>query len=114
MYDLYFILRICNQHLLLPEAHIEDDCSIAIFSFMVMLNLLLTVQGVIKMMFFCRVSEKFGKLVQLVGQCLVDIVQFTIFFTGWICLFSILYRILGMGIASGTYPHLGIQSTFFI
>ena len=67
LYCLYFILRISNQHLLLPETHIEDDCPIGIFSFMVMLNLLLIVQGFIKMMFFLRVSEKFGKLVQLVG-----------------------------------------------
>lgn len=57
-------------------------------------------------MFFLRISEKFGLLVDLVAQALSDAVPFTVFLIMWIILFTILFRILGFEIDGGDYSSL--------
>ena len=55
------------------------------------MNCLLVCAGFMKTMFFMRISEKFGLLVDLVAQALVDSVPFTVFLIMWLLLFSTLF-----------------------
>ena len=72
----------------------------------VIFNSLLLVFSVIKILFFLRVNEAFGLLVQLLMQVLVDLTAFVTFFISWLFLFSMCYRIAGATVDQGDYPHV--------
>ena len=41
-----------------------------------------------KIMYFLRIYYKYGKVVRLVGVCIVDVLPFSMFFFGWVIVFS--------------------------
>lgn len=78
-------------------------------SLMVILNIILIVTMSIKQMSYLRIFDNFGSLVQLFGQCLIDVFTFLIFFVGFIFFFSLLFHVLGVEINNEDYPYLTIQ-----
>ena len=68
-----------------------------------LLNSAMIIQAFVKVMFYLRIQEGFGLLVDLVSECLTDAVPFTVFLGMWICLFSVLFRLLGLEIATDDY-----------
>jgi hypothetical protein len=54
-------------------------------------------------MFFLRINEGFGLLVDLVSECLVDAIPFSIFLVMWIGLFTVLFRLVGLEIETDDY-----------
>lgn len=59
-------------------------------------NSLLLVASIFKLMFFLRVNQTFGMLVQLVLQVVLDFRHFLFFMIVWIIAFSFLYRVSGI------------------
>lgn len=57
--------------------------------------------GVIKSMFFGKIDEVFGQLVELISKVMLKMRYFVIFFITWEFLFSWLYRIAGVEIKKG-------------
>ena len=72
----------------------------------IIFNSLLLVFSTVKGLFFMRVNEYFGMLVQLLMQVLIDLVAFIVFFITWIILFCFLYKISGTGVPADDYPHV--------
>jgi hypothetical protein len=60
------------------------------FSIMI-LQLIIVICGFIKILYFIRIYESYGFLVQMVGETCVEIVPFMVFFTLWILFFSVCY-----------------------
>lgn len=58
-------------------------------------NVILTILIVFKLMFFMRIYDKLGMLVELVKRVSIDVLPFTIFLLIWLIAFSILYCTLG-------------------
>ena len=65
-------------------------------------------------MFFLRINEGFGLLVDLVSECLVDAIPFSIFLAMWIGLFTVLFRLVGLEIETDDYDQLGRGSIYAI
>ena len=79
---------------------------------MSLLNCFIVCQSFLKIMFFLRVFEQFGLLVDLVAQALSDSIPFTCFLIMWLILFSLLFRILGFEIDDGDYSSMGQASIY--
>ena len=66
-------------------------------------------------MFYMRISEGFGLLVDCVSNCLSACVPFTAFLIMWMLLFTILFRVEGMGVDTGDYgPGLNKIAVYII
>ena len=77
----YFARRIsCNQD-------ISEEVN------MILINVFMIICAFLKLLFFVRVFEDFGQLVQLVSTCVKDIRVFMVFLVSWIVFFSILFSI---------------------
>lgn len=81
---------------------------------MALLNSAMVVQGFLKVMFFLRIHDGFGLLVDLVAECLVDAVPFTVFLMMWVGLFTVLFRLQGLEIAADDYDQLGPMAIYTI
>jgi hypothetical protein len=73
------------------------------------LSVMILIQSMMKVMFFLRVNADFGLLVQLIGQCLSDVQQFTGFLIVWIFFFVVQSLILGVRIEADDYSGLGFK-----
>ena len=67
------------------------------------LHFIIITQAFIKVMFYLRISEGFGLLVDCVSNCLEACIPFTAFLILWMILFAILFRVQGMGVDTGDY-----------
>jgi hypothetical protein len=65
-------------------------------------------------MFFLRINEGFGLLVDLVAECLEDAIPFSVFLLMWIGLFTVLFRLVGLEIEPDEYEHLGRGAIYLI
>jgi hypothetical protein len=65
-------------------------------------------------MFFLRIREGFGLLVDLVSECLVDAIPFTVFLLMWIALFAVLFRLQGLEVAADDYELLDKMAIYGI
>ena len=74
--------------------------------FWVIMNSMVICQGVMKFLYLLRVFEKFGLLVNLIIQVVIDVIFFGIFFFSWIVLLGFLFRIAGIEVDSEDYPHV--------
>ena len=59
--------------------------------YVILLQLILVVFGFLKILFFIRIYESYGFLVQMVGLTMIQLVPFTLFFLMWIALFSVCF-----------------------
>lgn len=82
--------------------------------FWIVMNSLLLVNALIKILFFLRVYEKFGMLVQLIITVILDIKNFIFFFFLWLVLFSLLYRIAGIKIDRDDYKNVNSFLAYII
>ena len=81
---------------------------------MALLNSAMVVQGFLKVMFFLRIQEGFGLLVDLVAECLGDAIPFTVFLMMWVGLFTVLFRLQGFEIPADDYDQLGRAAIYTI
>lgn len=66
-------------------------------------------------MFFARINEVFGQLVNLIAEVIKSIRFFLIFFVIWILVFSWLYRIAGVELnETNNYPHVPYFVSYFL
>jgi len=77
-------------------------------------NTFILILAVLQLHYYLRISEHFGKLVKLVGNCIIHALPFLIFYFGWILIFSIIFQILGMEIFNDEYIGLPDWVTYFI
>ena len=74
---------------------------------LVIFNVVIIIQIVLKICFFLKVDDKFGMLVQLILTCIRDIKAFTIFMMIWLLAFTLIFIVLGANNDVGqTYAHL--------
>jgi len=76
-----------------PDDSAETVNEIVIVS--ILYSLLLLVAAY-KTMFYIRVYESYGQLVELVTRVMKDVVTFSVFFIGWLLLFSFMYQTIGI------------------
>lgn len=67
-----------------------------------------------KVAFFLRVIDKFSLLIELIGQCFLDVTVFCILGLMCVSTFTAWYIILGMEINYEDYPSLGKFGAFFV
>lgn len=78
----------------------------------IVLQLYLMVVGFVKILFFIRIYEEYGFLVQMVGNTVIQLIPFLVFFIMWILFFAILYWILKVEIDSGDEEYLNLPNFF--
>ena len=71
---------------------------------MVSLTILVLTFAAFKLMFYLKVYESFGQLVQLLTHCIDDIQTFNVFLLGWIFYFCIFYKMAGVIFYPDDYP----------
>ena len=74
------------------QNHREIDL---VWSEIILFNFLIIILTVSKFHFFMKLNNRFGMLVQLVANCLIDVFPFSLFLLIWIIAFSLLNKILG-------------------
>ena len=88
----------------------DDD----IYVVMILLNILIFVAGVLKVMFYLRVSDDFGRLVKLLADSIYDMTVFFIFMILMIEISSVLFTVVGAEFDTEEYPNLPFQLAYFI
>lgn len=73
---------------------------------MILLNIIICAAGVIKVMFYFRVSDEFGQLVKLLADSIYDMSVFFIFMIMLIEISSVLFTVVGAEFDLGDYPAL--------
>ena len=61
-----------------------------------------------------RIFDSFVAQIQLIGQVSVDLIPFMTFFFGWIILFSLIFRVLGMEIFLDDYAGFNLNLAYFV
>lgn len=98
VYLLFFIMRMNYPGTLIPSEYVNEEISgnnINIFTFMVILNIIVLLQVAMKVLFFLKVNDKFGILIELIIECVGDIAVFGTFMIGWIIVFTCIFILLG-------------------
>ena len=115
-YCFYFLVRVFDTgNILVPtEAGALSGGQVGFMYHMSLLNCFMICQAFLKIMFFLRVFEQFGLLVDLVAQALSDAIPFTCFLIMWLVLFTLLFRILGYEVDDGDYSSLGEASRYAV
>jgi hypothetical protein len=62
------------------------------------LRILLVILSLIKLLFFLRVFEEYGFLVQIIMSCCIDLIPFITFYMIALFMFSIIFVVLNMEI----------------
>lgn len=84
------------------------------FTLLVM-NVAIVIQIVMKVCFFCKVNDKFGMLVQLIVTCFQDVQAFSIFMVIWLFAFTLIFVMLGANNDVGeTYIHINQFVGYFL
>jgi hypothetical protein len=72
---------------------IEDN-----FVIMPEMRIILVILSFVKLLFFLRVFEEYGFLVQIIMSCVIDLIPFITFYMIFLFIFSITFLVLGMEI----------------
>ena len=90
---------------------IEDD-----FVIMPELRIILVILSLIKLLFFLRVFEEYGFLVQIIMVCCVDLIPFITFYMIFLFMFSISFVVLNMEIdaENNESKHIGFFEKMLI
>jgi len=97
----YFFLRLSynveGSNVIIPSVAEVKDLEQMTESWytLIILNVVIITQMVLKICFFCKVNEKFGMLVQLIKTCIVDVTPFTTFMMIWLIAFTLIFILLG-------------------
>lgn len=97
---LYFILRLINgkdgSNIIVPKHEMVDEAVMTNTWFsLVIFNVLIVFQMVVKICFFMKVDDKFGMLVQLIKTSINDVKAFALFMFIWLMAFSLISMLLG-------------------
>lgn len=96
LYLAYFCIRWSHADThQLPDEH-QTNTSDQWSLFYIVINSFILVAAILKTMFFARINEVFGQLVNLIAEVIKSIRFFLFFFVSWIFIFSWLYRIAGV------------------
>jgi len=120
IYIIYMIKRITYSNSIELSYQIIQDYDSGIMNInnnIILLRVLcmaILFQSFMKSMFFLRVNDNFGHLVQLIGTCLYDVRQFMSFFFGWILFFALQYLVIGLEISTLEYPGIGFKTRAFV
>ena len=60
----------------------------------VILTLILVALGFTKILYFIRIFEDFGLLVQVIGETIVEIIPFAVYYIIWILFFAVMFLVL--------------------
>ena len=96
------------------EFHKDPDLGMTILANLNFLNTLMLFWCTMKVAFFLRVIDQFSLLVNLVGQCFLDVTVFCILGLMVVSSFTAWYIILGMQINYDDYPSLGSYGAYFV
>ena len=106
VYIIHFVHRIRHLHNVLPridyvEEYIKNDAEhygdhMQSMNVMIMFNSILLVTSGLKVMNYLRVLEAFGKLVNLIQACIIDLIPLLICMYIWLVTFTFLYQIFGI------------------
>lgn len=80
------------------------------------LRIILVILSFVKLMFFLRVFEKYGFLVQIIMSCCIDLIPFIFFYMIAIIMFSLVFATLKMEIdeENNTSRHVGFFEKMLI
>jgi len=82
---------------------------------LVILNVVIIFQMVLKVCFFLRVYDKFGMLVQLIITCIQDVGPFLTFMVIWLLAFTLSFIVLGANSdVDKTYVDVGQFFGYFL
>ena len=98
IYSVYFGLRMYNPISMLVGTKDKTESDIEVTTLLmvtIVFNVFIMLQICVKILFFMKVNNKFGMLVQLVIECLHDVREFLIFMFAWIGAFTVLTIIIG-------------------
>lgn len=70
------------------------------------LDLAVFVLSFLKLMYFLRIFENFGHLIQMLQNCLIDISVFMVFLLSWILVYTLALDILNSSFDDGDYSNL--------
>jgi hypothetical protein len=62
------------------------------------MRIILVILSLIKLLFFLRVFDKYGFLVQIISSCCIDLIPFIMFYMIALFMFSIIFVVLNMEI----------------
>ena len=91
--------------------YVGDDDEQQAFQYMSELKLMIVLMAFMKILFFVRIFESYGFLVQMIKFCLVDLIPFIVCFVTFLFVFSICFIVLNMEIDPEVADAQGI--TFF-
>lgn len=94
-------LRINNNFL--PGSETPTD---SLYIFKSILNALMLISIYTKLLFFLRMYEQYGKMIQLLWQCILDLRPFLLFFVTLIILVSLVLIVNQVTYDSQDYPYL--------
>ena len=81
---------------------------------MIILNMVILMLGILKIMFFLRVYDEFGRFVKLLWVSITDMGVFFAFMTFVMVFISVLFTVMGAEFANDDYPGLGLQLYYFL
>ena len=117
IFTLFFFFRFVYTNSLFPDEYVNSEISgfhIETFTFMILLNMTIFVQTVIKALYFGKVSDKFGLLTELIIEVVNDISTFALFMGFWIAVFTFCQLMLGGNFDNSDYEFMGKAKYFFI
>ena len=91
IFSLFFFFRFVNTNSLFPDEYVNSTDSgfeIETLTFMILLNMTIFIQTVIKALYFGKVSDKFGLLTELINEVVSEISTFGLFMGFWIAVFT--------------------------
>lgn len=82
----------------------------------IIITLFVIVFGFVKTLFFVRIYEDYGFLVQMVGMTVLELVPFMVFFSFWIIFFTVCFQTLGVQINNddSEYPNVALFAKYFL
>ena len=72
----------------------------------IIMMLILIIGGFAKILYFLRIFDDYGFIVEMVGETIVQLIPFSSYFIMWILLFTVLFQTLQVEIPPDSYPNL--------
>ena len=73
---------------------------------MILLDMTVFVLSFLKMIYFLRIYEEFGHLIQMLTNCIKDISVFLVFLITWILVYAMMLDMMDANFDDGDYPDL--------
>ena len=94
----YGVVRLNDTDSTFPPTEADEDPTrtVQMQTTLSILNILILLTAVIKSFYYVRVYEGIGWIVELIGQCLIDIWTFTVFFIFLLFVYGVLFMMGGV------------------